>query len=170
MKLSLKSAEIVSLIIASILGVLSHFFYEWSGNNSIVALFSPINESTWEHLKLLFYPILLVSIIEYFFLNEKYPGYICTKFISSILAMVLTVILFYTYSGVYGKNVDFINIAIFFIAMISAYYFSYRVLSSGKTLPLSPGVCIVGISIVFFLFSIFTANPPEIGLFRSPTG
>lgn len=168
MKLSLKPAEIISCIIACILGVLSHFFYEWSGNNSIVALFSPVNESTWEHLKLLFYPVILVSVAEYFWLKESYSNFICTKFISALLAMALTVILFYTYSGVYGKNIDFINIAIFFVAMIAAYCYSYRTLSSGKKFPVSSGLCIVGISIMFFLFCLFTANPPGIGLFEVP--
>lgn len=30
----------------SVLGVLLHFTYEWSGDNPIVALFSAVNEST----------------------------------------------------------------------------------------------------------------------------
>ena len=50
----------------SVLGVLLHFTYEWSGDNPIVALFSAVNESTWEHLKLLFFPMLLLTIIELF--------------------------------------------------------------------------------------------------------
>lgn len=168
MKLPLKTAEIVFFFIACTLGVLSHFFYEWSGNNSIVALFSPVNESTWEHLKLIFYPVLLVSAIEYFCLKEVCPNYICVKFTSALLAMGLTVILFYTYSGVYGTNVDFINIAIFFIAMAVGYLYSFYNLSTNKKPGLTPGLCIVGISIMFFLFSIFTANPPDIGLFEMP--
>lgn len=168
MKLSLKTAEIIFFIIACILGVLSHFFYKWSGNNSIVALFSPVNESTWEHLKLIFYPILLLSVIEYLFLKEVYPNYICVKFTSALLAMCLTIILFYTYTGVYGKSMDFINITIFFIAMAVGYLYSFYNLSTSKKPRLTPGLCILGISIMFFLFSIFTANPLEIGLFKVP--
>ena len=168
MKLSLKTAEIVLFIIACILGVLSHFFYEWSGNNPIVALFSPVNESTWEHLKLIFYPILIVSVIEYFFLKEVYPNYICVKFTSTLLAMGITFVLFYTYTGVYGKNVDFINIAIFFIAMAVGYLYSFNNLSTNKKPGSIPGLCILGISIMFFFFCLFTANPPGIGLFEVP--
>lgn len=43
-------------IFISILGVLLHFTYEWSGDNPAVGLFSAVNESTWEHLKLIFFP------------------------------------------------------------------------------------------------------------------
>ena len=53
---SLKKTELVSFVIASALGVLFHFMYEWTGENAIAGLFFPINESTWEHLKLIFFP------------------------------------------------------------------------------------------------------------------
>lgn len=49
----------------SILGVLLHFTYEWSNDNPAVGLFSAVNESTWEHLKLIFFPMLLLTMIEF---------------------------------------------------------------------------------------------------------
>ena len=55
--MSLKT-NLFRFIFISVLGVLLHFTYEWSGNNPIVGLFSATNESTWEHLKLLFFPML----------------------------------------------------------------------------------------------------------------
>ena len=33
------------------IGTLSHFFYQWSGENFFVGLLSPVNETIWEHLK-----------------------------------------------------------------------------------------------------------------------
>ena len=45
--------EFISTIIIIILGVLLHFAYEWSGNNNIVGLVTPVNESVWEHMKIL---------------------------------------------------------------------------------------------------------------------
>ena len=44
-------------------GTLLHFVYEWSGENVLVAAFSAVNESTWEHMKLLFFAILLVGFL-----------------------------------------------------------------------------------------------------------
>ena len=60
--------QIFSAIFTIILGTLLHFTYEWSGNNAFVGAFSSINESTWEHLKLAFYPMLITSIIRLFFI------------------------------------------------------------------------------------------------------
>mgnify|MGYP000553216987 CR=1 FL=1 len=54
MKNRLKKSEIFGAIFVMVLGTLMHFFHDWSGKNPIVALFAPYNESTWEHLKLLF--------------------------------------------------------------------------------------------------------------------
>lgn len=49
-------------LFTSVLGTLSHFFYDWSGRNPLAALISPVNESIWEHMKLLFFPSLLWSL------------------------------------------------------------------------------------------------------------
>ena len=58
-------------IFISILGVLLHFTYEWSGDNPAVGLFSAVNESTWEHLKLIFFPMLLLTLIEFLWAHIK---------------------------------------------------------------------------------------------------
>ena len=56
---TLKKYIIKGTIFVLITGVISHFVYEWSGNNRLVGLFFPTNESVWEHMKLCFYPYLL---------------------------------------------------------------------------------------------------------------
>jgi hypothetical protein len=44
------------------LGVLLHFLYEW-WPNSLTALFSPVRESLWEHVKIVFWPLLLAALV-----------------------------------------------------------------------------------------------------------
>lgn len=51
-----------------VLGTLSHFFFDWSGENRLVGIFAAVNESTWEHLKLLFFPALLFWVSEWILL------------------------------------------------------------------------------------------------------
>ncbi len=57
----IRKIEITAFIAACILGVLFHFVYDWTGKNPAAAAFFPVNESTWEHLKLVFFPILILS-------------------------------------------------------------------------------------------------------------
>ena len=72
-----KKFEIISTIFIIILGTLLHFTYNWSNNNSIVGIYSSINESTWEHLKLVFYPMLITTIIGNTLYKKSIPNYIC---------------------------------------------------------------------------------------------
>jgi hypothetical protein len=167
-KCSLKKAEMISFIAACILGTLFHFIYEWSGEHPAAALFFPVNESTWEHLKLIFFPILILSIVEYFLFGIQYDNFVFVKFLSIIAAMVLTVVFFYTYSGILGKNNDVMNIFLYFISMAAAYAFSCRWIRTKKMTAIPPKAGFWGIVVLMFSFFLFTIFPPDIGLFRVP--
>ena len=104
--------EIISTIFIIFLGFLFHFIYEWSNNNVLVSFFSPVNESIWEHLKLLFFPTLVTIIIGTFIFKNDYKNYLCNKTWGLIIGMFFIVVFFYTYSGIIGRNIDFINIVI----------------------------------------------------------
>lgn len=170
MNISLRKAELISYITACILGVLFHFVYEWSGKNFLLGLFVPVNESTWEHLKLIFFPILIMSLIEYFCFSIRHNEFICIKLRSALIGMFSTVVLFYTYTGILGKNVDFLNIAVYFIAMAIAYCYSYKSLKKESTHDFSSQKCFLGFCIIILLFVYLTIFPLPIGLFQSPTG
>jgi len=159
--------QIISTIFILISGILLHFAYDWSGNNSFIGLFGAVNESTWEHLKLIFFPMLLTLIVGYFVFKNELPNYVCSKTIGIIAAMLFTIIFFYTYTGVIGTNYDFINIAIFFIAAILGEYVTYKLAVNNFTCNRYLYTIIL-ISLTFS-FLIFTFNPPKIGLFKSPT-
>ena len=89
--------------------------YEWSGESIIVGLFSAINESIFEHMKLLFFPMLLFAFFEAKFVNEEYDNYWCAKLIGILVGVGLIPVIYYTYTGIFGVNADWFNIIIFFI-------------------------------------------------------
>lgn len=168
MNISLRKSELISYITASILGVLFHFVYEWSGNNSFLGLFVPVNESTWEHLKLIFFPIVILSLIEYFLFSIKKPAFICIKLRSTLIGMFATVVLFYTYSGILGKTIDVVNIAIYFIAMTISYCYSFKQLKKESNSESSSQQCFLVLCIIILLFAYLTIFPLPIGLFKPP--
>ena len=113
--------NLLRFIFISILGVLLHFTYEWSGDNSFVGLFSAVNESTWEHLKLLFFPMLLLTIFEILLMPDKLPeNFLFSRTIGIVSGMAFIVISFYTILGVIGKSYDSINIALYFAGVLYA--------------------------------------------------
>lgn len=155
-------------IFICVLGVLFHFTYEWSGNNTIIGLFSAVNESTWEHLKLIFFPMLLLTIIEIFFFENKLPtAFLSARVIGIIAGMIFIVTAFYTILGILGTNYDFINIAIYFIGVFIALWTENK--QYNKSGSLSDCTSFVILLILTVSFFIFTYYPPEIGLFKDPT-
>lgn len=70
--------EILSTVFILILGTVLHFTFAFSNNNPIVGIFSAVNESTWKHLKLLFFPMLITIIIG-FFVKNKSINCVCNR-------------------------------------------------------------------------------------------
>lgn len=160
--------EIIGFIFTAVLGTLFHFMFEWSGYNRIIAIFTPVNESSWEHLKMLFFPYLTWSIVEYLLLREK-ASFIFSKAVGALSGMFFIVSFFYTYTGIIGKNIDFLNILSFFIGIFLAFLIDYLMIRSEKFS--SVAFDCIGIGIFIFicvLFFIFTSAPPFIPLFKDP--
>lgn len=165
MKKELARWELSGFIITAGLGTLLHFVYEWTDNNKFAALFSAVNESTWEHLKLIFFPFALFSVIEYFIIGRQYRGYFTVKARGVILGMLSIVVLFYTYKGITGRDFMIADIIIFISGAAAASIYSYKFMNKAKT------GNIFGISafiILDIMFMVFTFCPPHIGLFLDP--
>ncbi|WP_286082764.1 DUF6512 family protein, partial [Parablautia intestinalis] len=67
---SLKQYTAIGIIFVLLAGTLAHFVYDWSGNHAVIGLFTPVNESIWEHMKLLFFPMLLYAFFAAHHLKE----------------------------------------------------------------------------------------------------
>lgn len=160
---------IESIVFTIVFGSLLHFVYKWSGNNLIVGVFGAVNESTWEHLKLLFWPAFIFSIVEYFLIGRQYNNYITAKAISFYLGISLIVCLFYIYTGIVGKNFLFVDISIFIISVIVSQYVSYIITKSSIQINDTANLVSVIATILLVLsFIFFTFTPPQIQLFKDP--
>ena len=128
----LKQYIITGIVLVSVLGTFLHFAYDLSGNNFFVALFTPVNESIWEHTKLIFFPMLLYSLYLNKKLKAEYPCISSAMLFGSLLGVLLIIVLFYTYSGIIGYHVAFVDIAIFYISVIASFYVAYKLTLSCK--------------------------------------
>ena len=159
--------ELIVTILELILGTLLHFIYEWSGNNVIIASFSAVNESVWEHLKLVFYPMLILGLIEYYFVKNIANNYIEAKAIGTFTAISFIVISFSTYTGIIGTNFFIIDILIFIISIILGEWTSYKLMKRKNESTIQTKILAGGI-LIFLLscFIIFTYVTPQVNLFR----
>ena len=160
--------QIFSVIFTWILGTLLHFTYEWSNENIIIAAFSAVNESTWEHLKLLFFPMFITTVIGYFYLRptEEYKNFLCAKTIGILAALSFVVVFFYTYTGIIGTNFAVLDIGSFFVGVFLGEFVAYKMTLSMKCCNKLSAVIVLVILLLCFI--TFTFNAPSIGLFRNP--
>lgn len=166
---TVKKAHIIGFILSSLLGTLLHFVFEWTGEWPPAGALSAVNESTWEHLKLLALPMLAFGVAEYFIYGRKYPGFITLRFLSILLGMLIITAGFYTYTGVVGRNIDAVNIILFELALLAAYRFSYRRMDENRFISRAANAwSLLGAATLLLLFIVFTYYPPHIGLFMDP--
>ena len=168
----IRNWSIAGGVFTSVAGGLLHFVYGWLGGGLWAAV-GAVNESTWEHLKLLFWPVIVFGLIEYLFYGRKTAGFIPVKVISALLGMAVIVTVFYTYQGILGYHVAAVDISLFFLGTAAAYWFSCKRLTElpSKGVYRSPfaatcfGAAAAALAILFILF---TYSPPQIGLFQDP--
>ena len=148
-------------------GTLLHFLYEWLGEAAWIAPFSGVNESTWEHMKLLFWPMLAFAVAQRFFFGDR-RDFWCVKLRGILLGLILIPVIFYTYNGAIGKSPDWVNIAIFFIAAALVFIYETRRFRSGEIPCPFPTIALGSICAIALLFVIFTFRTPTIGIFMDP--
>ena len=159
--------QFVGFGVASLGGTILHFLYDWLGEAVWIAPFSGVNESTWEHMKLLFWPTFIFAIVQSFFLRER-DDFWCVKLRGIILGLISIPVLFYTYNGVVGRSPDWLNIVIFFVSAAIAYIYEAWLFKKEKTRCISQKLSFTILCIIALLFIIFTFATPEIGIFKDP--
>ena len=167
MKRSIGHWETLGFGVTALAGTILHFLYDWLGEAAWIAPFSGVNESTWEHMKLLFWPMFIYAVVQSFFLGDI-EGFWCVKLRGILFGLALIPTLFYTYNGAVGKSPDWLNIAIFFICAAAAYVFETRLFNSQKTHCHAPKAAFITLCVIAALFVIFTFFTPTLGIFRDP--
>ncbi len=167
MKKSISLSQLLGFAVTALGGTLLHFLYEWTGKNVIVAAISGVNESTWEHMKLLFFPMFFYALIQSLFFKDI-AGFWCVKLRGILLGLLLIPVLFYTYNGVIGESPDWINIAIFFLSAAVTYLFETWLYLKETTPCKHPKRAIATLCAIAALFILFTFLTPELGIFKDP--
>jgi hypothetical protein len=160
MRLSTPRRQIIGFLFTSILGTALHFLFNFTGGQLWAAPLSAVNESVWEHMKLIFIPMFLFSLTS--------PVDWCIKLLTVWLAMLLIPVLYYTYTGILGRSFTIVDIGIFFLAAGIAYRMEAKLFQSQWTCPLPSGIALALLLLTALAFTILTFLPPQIPLFRDP--
>lgn len=150
-----------------VLGAALHFVFEWSNNSLIVAPIAAVNESTWEHIKIGFWPLLIWMLVKYYFFKVRNENFVIAEAVTIAAYGISIPILFYVYTAILGENYLFLDIAIFVISILIGQYAGYRILYIEKRLNLKKIGAFIILALLFS-FVYFTFFPPENFLFQDP--
>ncbi len=167
MKRDINLWQFSGFALTSLGGTLLHYLYDWTGQSLWMAPFSGVNESTWEHMKLLYFPLLLFALVQSRFFKED-QAFWCIKFTGITLGLLLIPGLFYTYNGAFGKSPDWVNIGIFFVAAAVVFLWETWLFKKGNLRCKRPWMAFGLICLPAILFMVFTFAPPKIPLFQDP--
>lgn len=165
---SLKKYFAAGFFFVAAAGTLCHFVFEWSGRRFLAGLFCPVNESTWEHIKLLFFPALIYIIFLSLRFRSFCPSLTSSLFFGLLLGCLSIPVLFYTYSGILGTHVFFMDILVFLASIAICFITSWKILHK-EWLKQTEKLLFVMIAALFTAFIIFSYLPLPIGLFHDPS-
>ena len=167
MKKTVWLSQLFGFAVTALGGTILHFLYDWLGKAVWIAPFSGVNESTWEHMKLIFWPMFIFAIVQSFFFKER-EDFWCIKLRGILLGLVLIPVIFYTYNGTIGKSPDWLNILVFFISAAIAYIYEAIQFYKKEFSCRNPKIAIALLCGIALLFVIFTFKTPSLAIFKDP--
>ena len=118
--------ETVGLLVVLAAGNLLHFIYDWTGQSPIAAPLAAVNESTWEHMKLFITPWVLWSLVERIAL-QGHGSLLPARGLGMLTGLTAIPALFYTYQGILGRGIMWVDVLIFQLAVLLAFWVSWSV-------------------------------------------
>ena len=161
----IKRWEISGIFWIVIVGCFLHFTYEWSNKSVIVALFSPVNESVWEHLKLGYWALLSFMLIEYWFIKDYTNSFFLAKTIGIVAMNLFIVVVFYSYTSIVKKPIQIIDIGSFIAGAILCQLISLKIIKKSVS-NIANKIGLIAFILIGTILILFTFYPPHLPIFK----
>ena len=164
---------VAGIPILFVIGAIMNFAYNLLGEKAVVGLFAPVNESVWEHSKMLLWPVILWWFLYYCLQHSKQPIHKDKWFTGALAALLIALIampmLYYFYTGAFGTELLWADILILFLSLLLGQLAGLHIYRHGKGIPARSAASVFIVLILMFM--LFTFFPPQIPLFLDgPTG
>ena len=158
---------IITTIVISVVGTLAHFFYDITNHNKFIGLFTAVNESTWEHIKIALTPILLCGLYDGYVHGEN-PNYYLAKLLSLLVPIIVIPCIFYGYQAIFKKPIIVIDILTFYLVIFLA-QLSFKLVIEASAVPyIVQYISTVGMFILFGAYAVLTLMPLKNFIFKDP--
>jgi hypothetical protein len=164
--------EMWGILFIVLIGSLLHFTFDFSGGWRPLGIISAVNESVWEHLKLVFWPATFWTIIEFFFLRRTHkdtrPNFILARAVGAFIMPLVIIAVFYSYTAFTGDSILAVDLSSFVIAVVIGQIVSYKMWRSLNLSGIFNWLGLAMFVIGALLFAVFTFYPPAVGIFQDP--
>lgn len=163
--MKLKKMIYISTALTFLLCFITHFLYDWFPS-PFTALFFPVNESIWEHMKMLYTTILLYGILEYFIVWIKkisIHNFLISLFLKAFLSIPIYLIIYLPIYFMIGEKM-IVSILLLVIVLWIVNFIGYKI-ESLREIKYGNAVATIFIILGFVLMGYFTYNPPRNFLF-----
>lgn len=161
--------EFIGILAIIGFGTTLHFWFEWTDYWRPMALIAAVNESTWEHIKMAFWPGLIFALIEYPFIKEESSNFALAKFAGLLTMPIITMILFYGYTSLTGTHMLWADVVVFILSVIGGQLVSLVILTrTEKELPGARKLALAGLVVMVLAFSLLSYYPLENFIFAHP--
>lgn len=161
----------LGIVFIFLISIPLHFAYEFSNNNYIVGIFTPVNESIWEHLKLSFYPTLIWWFISFLFISKNRKISAASWFVACTFSLVTSPIiitaLYYINTGAFGIHSLVLDILSLLIGVFLGQILGLHVYTYKKSNIYDLYTAISIILVIILLFTFFTFCPANYPIFIS---
>ena len=157
-----------SIPILFIVGSFFHFIYDLAGNSPIIGAFAAVNESIWEHQKMVLLPVIGWWII-FFHLNGFNNKINRRKWFTGLTASLIVSILtipfaFYFYSEAFGVHLLIVDVFILLLAVVVGQSIGIHIYKYSKGIPFYASIIII--ASILLVFVVFTFNAPQLPWFK----
>ena len=159
--------EMFGAIFIIVVGTLLHFMYDWTDHNKIVGFFTAVNESTWEHIKLLIAPTFVWLMVEYHFYFDN-PNLFFAKAVSMLVMIIFVPLVFYSYTHYTKKNILAVDMSSFIVAAVLGQYVFHLLINMSYTSVFIEHLGIFGLVIIFLRYITHTYVPDKNFIHEDP--
>lgn len=167
--MNLKQTRILAVFGIFLLNFLFHFAYEIFPN-TLFSIFFPVNESIFEHQKMIFSSFMFYAIIDYFILkknNISRHNFLLSTVASAFSAIAIFLIIWLPIFYKTGESM-IITIIVLCIAIAISQIISYFILKWNKEIYYSSYISLIVITITYIILAYLTYYPPKTEFFFDP--
>ena len=159
----LKKWKIFSIFALFGISAIIHSLYKWFPC-TLTAIFFPVNESIWEHNKMIIFAFFIWMFIEYFKFKDKRA--IINNLVSALCCIISVMVIFIPVFFLILKTNDnvIVTLIIYFICICISQYISYKLYKDYSLENLDKSAIVIWITL-FIINAILSFYPPHLKIF-----